>query len=239
MKLLLILILLFNIFVPSSIASESNADTEIKVEDFVTNVLKPKVQGTTTTPSPISTKPKSFFGNIIQIDEDTITIIYKDQTQKIQVNDETVYVDLKRNKSKLANFKVGQEILAMGYLKEDQSLDCKRIVATELKSVANNHQTVTGQIVDISKETSIFTLTPNYNKNSPFQLKTDSKTKIVNLINKAIASSEAIANGKKIIAIIKPDTKLENTFYVSKIIVIDSFNNTSNSTPTPSVKPEN
>jgi len=121
----------------------------------------------------------------------------------------------------------------MGYLKDDKSLDCKRIVATDIKSVTNNNQTISGQIVDISHETSIFTLTPNYNKNSPFQLKTDSQTKIINLENKTISSTQAIVNGKKIIAIIKPDTKLEKTFYTSKIIVLDSPDTKS----TPTIKP--
>lgn len=217
----LIIILLFNIFVNPIKAVEPTPDTDNKVEDFVTNILKPIVQGTAT-PTPISDKPKSFFGNITQIDGTTITLIYKGQTQLVQISDETIFIDLKRNKSKLTNFKVGQEILAMGYLQDDQSLDCKRVVATELKSIVNNNQTITGQIVDISQETSIFTLTPNYNKNSPFQLKTDSKTKIVNLVNKTVTSSIAIANGKKIIAIIQPDTKLVKTFYALKIIVLDS-----------------
>ena len=238
MKFILILILLFTLFIKSPLAIESDPETETKAENFVTNVLKPKVQGATATPSPISNKPKSFFGNITKIDEDVITITYKGQTQLIQTSEETVYIDLKRNKSKLTNFKVGQEILAMGYLKEDQSLDCKRIVATELKSVVNDNQTITGQIVDISKETSIFTLTPNYNKNNPFQLKTDSKTKIVNLLNKAITSSQAITNGNKIITIIRPDPKMAKTFYASKIIVLDSPDNLSlKINPTPSTKP--
>lgn len=234
MKFLLTLIILSTLFIQTSLAVESDPETETKVENFVTNVLKPKVQGATVTPSPISDKPKSFFGNITQINENIITITYKGQTQLIQTNDETVYIDLKRNKSVLTNFKVGQEILAMGYLQDDKSLDCKRIVATELKSVANDFQTITGQIVDISKETSIFTLTPNYNKNNPFQLKTDSKTKIVDLTNKSVASSKAIANGNKIIAIIRPDPKMAKTFYATKIIVLDSPSNIS---PTPTVKP--
>lgn len=237
MKFLLTLIILFTFFIRSPLAVESNPETE-KVEDFVTNVLKPKVQENTATPTPISDKPKSFFGNITKIEENTLTLIYKGKTQQIEVSDETVYIDLKRNKTKLTNFKVGQEILAMGYLQENNSLDCKRVVATELKAITNNNQTITGQIVDISKETSVFTLTPNYNKNNPFQLKTDSKTKIVDLSNKTIASSQAIANGKKIIAIIRPDTKLEKTFYASKIIILDSSDSLSSKlTPAPTVKP--
>ncbi len=237
MKLILIVFFLFTFFIKSPLAVESDPETETKVEEFVTNVLKPKVQGDTITPTPVSNKPKSFFGNITQIDKNSITINRNGKTQIIQTNEDTVFIDLKRNKSELTKFKVGQEILAMGYLNEDQSLDCKRIVATELKSISNNNQTVTGQIVDISKETSIFTLTPNYNKNNPFQLKTDSKTSFVDLTNKTVVSDKAIINGNKIIAIIKPDTKLENTFYASKIIIFSSPDSSPNLTPTPSVKP--
>ncbi len=237
MKFLLILFFLFTFFIRSPLAvEESDPEAETKAENFVTNVLKPKVQGATVTPILISDKPKSFFGNITQINEDVLTIAYKGQTQLIQTSEETVYIDLKRNKSTLTNFKVGQEILAMGYLQDDQSLDCKRIVATELKTVTNDNQTITGQIVDISKETSIFTLTPNYNKNNPFQLKTDSKTKIVDLLNKSVASSKAITNGNKIITVIRPDPKMAKTFYASKIIILNSPESASVS-PTPTVKP--
>lgn len=232
------IIFLFVIFFVNPIkAVEPTPESENKTKEIV-NIVK-QIVNNNVTPTPVSSKkPKSFFGNITQIDENIITINFKSQTQLIRINDKTAYIDLKRNKSKLINFKVGQEILAMGYLQEDQSLDGKRIVAIELKSFVNNHQTITGQIVDISQEASIFTLTPNYNKNSPFQLKTDSKTKIVNLSNKTVASSQAIANGKKIIAIIKPDSKLAKTFYTSKIIVLDSPATKSvTSTPTPSPKP--
>jgi len=228
MKLILVIIFFFTFFVKYPLAVESDPGTEDKVEEFVTNVLKPKVQADTVTPTPISDKPKSFFGSITQIDENIITLTNYGKIQRIKINEKTVFVDLKRNKSIFKNFKVGQDILAMGYLTEDQSLDGKRIVATELKAVTNNNQTVTGQIVDISKETSIFTLSPNYNKNNPFQLKTDSKTKIIDPNNKSVPINNAIVNGKKIIAIINPDPKMAKTFYASKIIVLEA-----------TVKPEN
>lgn len=227
MKLLFAILFLFVLNIPTkAVGFTPTPDT--KTTEIV-NIVK-QIVSESITPTPIvSDKPKSFYGNITKIENNTITIVYKNKTQLIEVNDETVYVDLKRNKSKLSNFKVGQEILAMGYLNEENILNSKRILATELKSVVNNHQTVTGQIVDISKETSIFTLTPNYNKNSPFQLKTDSKTKIVDTDNKTISSSNVIVNGKKIIAIIQPDSKLENTFYTTKIINLDSSTKISSS----------
>ena len=233
MKLLFAILFLFVLNIPAK-AVELTPTPDAKTTEIV-NIVK-QIVSESITPTPIvSDKPKSFYGNITKIENNTITIVYKNKTQLIEVNDETVYIDLKRNKSKFSNFKAGQEILAMGYLNEENILNGKRILATEQKSVVNNHQTVTGQIVDISKETSIFTLTPNYNKNSPFQLKTDSKTKIVDTDNKTILSSSVIVNGKKIIAIIQPDSKLENTFYTTKIINLDSTTKISSSNST--VKP--
>ncbi len=236
MKILLFILLpLF--FVNSIKALEPTPITDDKTKEIV-DIVK-QIVSDNITPTPIiSDKPKSYFGNITKISENTITLSFKNQSQIIEVNDQTTYIDINRRKTKFDNFKVGQEVLAMGYLKENQILDCKRLVITELKSIANDNQTITGQIVDISKEASIFTLTPNYNKNNPFQLKTDSKTKIVDTNNKTIANNQAIVNGNKIIAIIKPDLKLANTFYTSKIIVLNlSGNKTSKETPTPTLKP--
>lgn len=238
MKSLIILLLSFILINPTINAIEPTPSTiSDKIED-VKGIVKQIVKSTSgedDITETVSDNPKSFFGNITQINDNTITINYKSQNQLIEVSDETVYVDLKRNKSKLTNFKVGQEILAMGYLNGDKSLDCKRIVATEMKSVVNNNQTITGQIVDNSKETSIFTLSPNYNKNSPFQIKTDSKTDFVDINNEKITSTKVIINGKKIIAIISPDAKLAQTFYATKVIILDSSNDeTGQSILTPS-----
>lgn len=234
MFFLIIFLLIANVFVQPNniIASEITPTPGDKVKD-VTNILKQIVQDTIT-PTPISDKPKSYFGNIIQIENEKITLSYKNKNRIINLNDEITYVDLKRNKSKLSNFKVGQEILAMGYLNDDESLNCKRIVAIELKSITNNFQTVTGQIVDISQETSVFVLIPNQDKNNQYQINTDSKTKIINTKNEKVDSSKAIINGKKIIAVIQPDTKLAKTFYASKIILLDpTTNEPATPTPTP------
>lgn len=231
-------VLLFLVFFVNPIrAVEITPESEEKTKDIV-NIVKQIVNNNTSPTPPLSSQPKSFFGNITQMDDNTITINYKNKNQLVGINDETTYIDSKRNKSKFINFKIGQEILAMGYLNEDQSLDCKRIVATEMKSIANDNQTITGQIVDISKETSVFTLTPNYNKNNPFQIKTDSKTKFVDINNEKIVSTKAITNGNKVISIINPDAKLTQTFYASKIIVLDSPNDkVAQANPSPTPKP--
>lgn len=236
MNFLVILLFCFTFNIKSVNAIEATpSSTNEKVED-VKDILKQIVKGTSTESEAITdNKPKSFFGSITEINDNQIVISIKNQNKVFHLNDETAFVNSKRQKSKIADFKVGQTILAMGYLQQDQSIDCKRIVATDQKTVENTNQIVTGQIVDVSQsQTSpIFVLIPIQNKNSQYQIKTDAKTEIIDLKNNKLTSAKTIVNGKKIIAIIQPDAKLAQTFYVSKIISLDI----DTISPTPTSKP--
>jgi hypothetical protein len=208
---------------------------ENKIED-VKDILKQIVKETSgdnsdTVAQEVSQQPKSFFGTITQVDTDQIKINIKDQSKTLYITKDTTFVNNKKQKGKITDFKSGQTIIAMGYLKDDQSLDCRRIVYTESKTVENTNQIVTGQIVDVSQsQTSpIFVIIPTQNKNNQYQIKTDSKTEIVDLKNAKSTSAKTIVTSKKVIVIIQPDTKLINTFYATKII-----DTTSSITTTPS-----
>lgn len=225
------LLLVLNLFKPPILAVDSvtaNDSIDEKVENL-TDKLKQIVKGDSPTPTKISNNntPKAFFGSITQISDSQISLNIQNQAKTLKLNDKITYIDVKRQKSKLTNFKVGQTILAMGYIDDsDDSLDCRRIIATESKSTENNNQVVTGKIVDISQsQTSpIFILIPFQNKNGQYQIKTDSKTETIDTTQKKLNSNDVIVNGKKIIAIIKPDTQSSQTFYASKIISLDTKN---------------
>ena len=230
-------LLVLNLFRQPVLAVDSTASASVdeKVESL-TDKLKQIVKGDSPTPTKISSSntPKSFFGSITQVSDNQISINISNQSKTLKLNDKITYIDAKRQKSKLSNFKVGQTILAMGYINDDDSIDCRRIIATESKSIENNNQVVTGKIVDVSQsQTSpIFILIPFQNKNGQYQIKTDSKTETVDIAQKKLNSSDVIVNGKKIIAIIKPDTQTKQTFYVSKIITLDAA-----VSPSPTTKP--
>jgi Cu/Ag efflux protein CusF len=222
--LLLFIYLHFILSTPVSAQSITPSPSTDKVED-VKDILKQIVKETSindsASESTISKQPKSFFGTITQVDADQIKITLKDQNSKtLSITQDTTFVNSRKQKGKISDFKSGQTIIAMGYLKEDQSLDCRRIVYTESKAIENINQIVTGQIVDVSQSQNspIFVLIPSKNKNSQYQIKTDSKTEIVDLKNTKSTSNKTIVTSKKIIAIIQPDTKLVNTFYATKII---------------------
>ena len=211
-------------------ASPSALIDSNKIEDL-TDKLKEIVQGTSTEENVVDDQPKSFFGTITQIDDESVVINCDNQNKDLQLNEDITMVNTKRQKANIDDFKVGDTILAMGYLNSDSSLDCRRIVATDSKSVENNNQIVTGQIVDVSQsQSSIFAFTPFQNKDIQYQIKIDSKTEITDTDQKSLKSSNTIVNGKKIIIIMHPDTDNSQTFYATKIISLE--NNSPSPTPT-------
>ena len=225
--LLLLICFQFVFSVPISAQTATPSPSADKVED-VKDILKQIVKETSVsseTENTISKQPKSFFGTITQVDTDQIRITIKDQSNKtLYITQNTTFVNSKKQKGKISDFKSGQTIIAMGYFKEDQSLDCRRIVYTESKDIENINQIVTGQIVDVSQSQNspIFVLIPSKNKNSQYQIKTDSKTEIIDLKNSKSTAAKTIVTSKKVIVIIQPDTKLVNTFYASKIIDLNT-----------------
>lgn len=214
--------LLLRLVSPSIVYAETNttptpSTQNDKVED-VKNIVKQLVKGTSS--ETISSQPKSFFGTITQIEETQITIDIQGQSKTLYIDDETTFVNSKKKQGKVSDFKVGQTVIAMGYFNQDQSLDCRRLVYTDSKDIENNNQIVTGQIVDVSQsQTSpIFVLIPIQNKNSQYQIKTDSKTEFTDFRNEKLTQAKTIVTGKKVTIIIQPDTKMANTFYATKII---------------------
>lgn len=236
MKILILILFNLTLFITRPVqavspTSDNTVDAN-KVED-ITDKLKEIVKGTSTEQETINNQPKSFFGNITQITDDSMVINFNNQNQTLKINDETTFINSKRQKSKAADFKVGETILSMGYLNSDKSLDCRRIVATETKSIENNNQIITGQIVDVSQsQDSIFAFTPFQNKDIQYQIKIDSKTEINDTNQKKIKSSDTIVKGKKIIIVMHPDTENSQTFYATKIIQLENSEPVE-STPTP------
>lgn len=167
--------------------------------------------------SSASTGPKSLIGTITKIDSTQITITYKNEIKTVTFTTDTVFIDTKRNKTKIENIKAGQDILVMGYYNETNNLEAKRIVVTDLKTIENKNQIVLGKIVDISQSSPIFVLIPIKNKDIQYQIKTDAKTEIYDKDNNKL-TIDKLKSGQKIVVIIQPDAKMVKTFYVSRII---------------------
>ncbi len=178
-----------------------------------------------------TTTPKSVVGTISQIKEDQIIVDDNNKNKTINITSDTVYVDAKKNKTKLSNLKSGQVILSMGYYNESGNFTAKRIVVTSLEAIQNKNEIIFGTIADISQTTNVLVLIPLKNKNTQYQIKTDSKTEVVDKSGNNLTVNK-LKSGQKVVVVIQPDAKISNTFDVSKIITIDS----SPISPTPTPK---
>lgn len=202
-------------------ATENNPINEDiqKIRDAVKLKVQEKLKNITSTdsePTDPATTKKAIIGTIIQIDKNTLTIDFQNNTRKISFTADTVIVNSKQAKVKTDALKVGQDILAMGYI-NNNILEAKRIVFMDLKTIVTQDQIVVGQIVDISKSSPILVLIPSKNKNIQYQIKTDSKTEIINKSNQKI-DIKTLASGQKVIAIVSPDPKAAKTYIATKII---------------------
>jgi hypothetical protein len=203
-------------------------DDEVEVKR-ITDLIKEKTKSISnsanittvdTKTSENKSSPKSFFGTITKINGTQITIDYKNNQKTLNTDDTTTFIDTKKVKTQLSKIKVGQDILALGYLSSESTLDTKRLIVTDLKAIENNNQVVIGKIVDISKSSPIFVLIPTKDKNSQFQIKTDDKTLVLNKTNNK-SEIKNLVSGDKVIVIMSPDPKIAKTFSALKVITQD------------------
>ncbi|MFA6185299.1 MAG: hypothetical protein WCT51_00270 [Candidatus Shapirobacteria bacterium] len=234
----LLLSFLLSLFFPNQIfakeatatASTSDKNLTEEVREMVAKRVKEIKQNDTNSSS--LTTPKSITGTISKIENSKIIITDKNDSKTITFSEDTVFIDVKKNKIKIDNLKSGQVILSMGYYDQYDNFEAKRIVIITSESIENKNEIIFGKIADISQTSNVLILIPIKNKNTQYQIKSDSKTKIVDE-NGNILTISKLKSGQKIVAVIQPDAKIANTFNVSHIITFNS-NSTSNSpTPTP------
>jgi len=197
-----------------------------KIREVVQEKVQEKLNQIT---NPLSTN-MGLIGKVIQIDSSQITITYQNNPSVLKIDSTTVYVDQNRNKTNLANIKIGQDILAMGINDSGtNTFQTKRVVFINLNTVNLNRTVVIGKIVDISKTSPIFTLIPSKNKNNLYQIKTDKNTVYVDKNQQKLVATD-LKSGQKIIAVLTPDPKISKTYTALKIMDLDYA-------PTPSPTP--
>ena len=202
----------------------TNTDEIEKVRELV----KQKVQAFT---NPNLTSKKGLIGEVISTDSKTISIKYLDTISTLNIDSSTVYVDGNRSKAKLENIKVGQGILALG-VNDTNGFSAKRIITMDLSTIAQSKTVVIGKIVSISSTANILALIPTKNKNNTYQIKTDTKSEVIDK-NQQKISLTSLKSGQKIIAVLLPDPKTSKTYYAVSIYDLDATNAPS-TTPTPS-----
>jgi len=228
----LFLILFFSLFFPTNSFAVATPTLDPKAEEIkkMNEKIVQDMHAVSTTVS--TTTPKSIVGTISQIKDNQITVSDNNKNKIITTTGDTVFIDAKQKKIKFSDLKSGQVILSMGYYDESNNFGAKRIIITSLDVIQNKNEIIFGTIVDISTTSNVLVLIPIKNKNTQYQIKTDSKTVIVDK-NGTNLTINKLKSGQKIVVVIQPDAKIVNTFYVSRIINLDSVSSSASPTPTP------
>jgi len=197
---------------------ESKLEDIQKIRQAVQQKVQEKIKEIT---SPANVK-KAYIGKVIEVGVDSFTIDYQNGTRQLLVDTDTVYIDSKRNKSSFDKVKIGQDILAMGYTDENNSLLTKRLVFIDLKTISEKKNIIiVATLVDVSKSSPIVVAVPFANKDTQYQLKIDTKTEIVSKDGLKI-KSDSLSAGHKVIAIfpISPSSN-SKTYSLTKLIDFD------------------
>lgn len=167
------------------------------------------------------TNKKALIGTTVSVQEKVVTINYEGQDTTLTVDDDTVIINAKLQKTDLTQLKADQAILAMGYTNNLNVLETKRLVFIDLDELDNKNQTIVGTIVDISQSSPVFTLIPRDNKDLQYQIKTDSKTKYLDSELKTLKNTD-IKVGDTVITLLIPDPKNASSFTCKQIIQVST-----------------
>ncbi len=202
-----------------SISPSPTTTSEIqKFREIIQEKVKAKLQEINQT---TETNPKrGYLGTVTKIESDKIYLDTKDKNRTISFTSDTVFLNAKSTKIKSTDIKVGQDILVIGYLNDQNILSAKRIIITSLKSNENLKTIILGQVVDISTMYSLMAVIPLSNKNTQYQVKTDSKNLQVISKDGTKLTLKDIAKGKKIILVSTSAPSANQNITVEKIIVL-------------------
>jgi len=219
MIMLLPLILATSLVItPTAIPTPTITSEIQKFREIIQEKVKTKLQEIN---QKVQTNPKrGYIGTITKIESTQISLSTKDKNRTIILSPNTVYLNNKSIKIKSTDLKIGQEILVIGVLDDQQNLSAKRIIVTTIKSSQNLKTIVLGQVIDISTMYSLMAIIPISNKNTQYQVKTDTKNlQIISKTGEKLTLKD-ISKGKKIIVISTSVSPSGQTLTAEKIVVM-------------------
>ena len=216
---LLVLISAFSLFSSSTHAQTptvSTGDEIQKLREIIQQKVNEKLQELGQDNVVVNPK-KAYLGTITEINDTNLKIDSKTNIHKFTISEDAVFVNLKQNKIKISDLKIGQDVLVLT-LSKDALVFAKKIIVVDSTKLTNSKNVSLGKIADISPTTSILVLIPTNNKNRELQIKVSAKTEIVTRENKLIKFAN-LKKGQKIVCIY---TNGENSTYPAlRLIALD------------------
>lgn len=205
--------------VPTEVVATPTITSEIqKFREVIQEKVKAKLQEINQTVQ--SDTRRGYLGTITKIDTNTINLDTKNKNQVAVFDSDTVFLNTKSTKIKSTELKVGQEILVMGRIDDQNIFTAKRVILTTPKTTQNLKTIVYGQVVDVSTMYSLIALIPTNNKNTQYQIKTDTKNIQIASKDGTKLTLKDVTKGKKIIVVSTASPIQNQTLTAEKIIVL-------------------
>jgi len=193
----------------------TTSDEIQKLREVIQQKVKEKLQEIAQIP--IINPKKAYMGTITEIKDTILKIDTKTKIYEFTISDDATFVNLKQNKIKQTDLKIGQDVLVLS-LSKDNIIFAKKLIMVDPTKLVNHKNVALGKIADISPTTSILVLIPGNNINRELQIKVDAKTEIVTKDNKILKFTN-LKKGQKIVCIY---TNGQNSTYPAlKIITLD------------------
>jgi len=148
-KLIFLTIFTLALVFPMSLTAQNDVDPSLteKIKERLEKTAEEGIDNIKEELTEKSTAPrkKAYIGTIKSIDNNNLELGYKDQTLKVEVNDDTIY-----SKTSLAKLEEDDFIIAMGFLYPDQEvLQTLRVSFIADPETSNNRQLITGKIKEV------------------------------------------------------------------------------------------
>ena len=148
-KLIFLTIFALALIFPMSLTAQDGTDPSLteKIKERLEKTAEEGIENIKEELTEKSTAPrkKAYIGTIKSIDGNNFELEYKNQTFKIEVNDDTIY-----SKTSFAKLETDDFIIAMGFLYPDkEALDTLRVSFISNPESSNNRQLITGKIKEV------------------------------------------------------------------------------------------
>jgi len=235
MKKGVILLILFILLVSPKTTSALEGTVSGEKIDTLREEIKKKVEEKLKTIMS-QRKKRGWVGIIEEKTEISLKLKTGDKIRTATISEDAQIVNSKRQKINFENLKIGQKIIAMGYLQPDNNLEAKRIVVLSEKKKTESLRIIFGAISDRSEREQVLAVNPigpAKNGNQEYEVLLDKKTRLFQRTNGKVEkiNYKDLQAGQKIIAVLKP-TKSNGFSFNAKLILLLS------PSPTPTLAPK-
>jgi len=196
-----------------TLISEQTEEEIKEIREAVKKKVQEKIQQITSSVG--LNEKRSWYGTIESIEEQELKIKSReDLIRTIRFSSNTDIINLKRQNITFEELKEGQQILAMGIIEEENTLEGRRVLVVPSITDWSQTKAVYAKISDISTDSEVLVLTPLQNKDEQYEVKMDSKTKS----NTEFADFES---GQKIIAILTQSENGKLTYTARRLKILE------------------